>query len=66
VGSGDVEGAGDALAALWEGVELRPVWNDAVGGVVNNDVKSLDVGVALGADLSGSVTGGRQIITYQR
>ena len=66
VGSGDVEAAGDALVALWEGVELRRIWSDAVGGVVNNDVKTLDVGVALGADLSGSVTGGRRIVTYQR
>jgi hypothetical protein len=66
VRSGDLEGAGHALTALWEGVELRPIWSDAVGGVVNNDVKTLDVGVALGADLSGSVTGGRRIVTYQR
>lgn len=66
VGSGDLEGAADALAALWENVELRPIWSDAMGGVVNNDVKTLDVGVALGADLSGSVTGGRRIVTYQR
>lgn len=66
VGSGDADGAGDALAALWADVELRPVWSDAVGGIVNDDVKTLDVGVALGPDLSGSVTGGRRIVTYQR
>lgn len=66
VGSGDVESAGDALAALWKDVELRSIWSDAMGGVVNNDVRTLDLGVALGADLSGSVTGGRRIVTYQR
>lgn len=66
VGSGDVERAGDALAALWAEVDLQPIWSDAVGGIVDNDVKTVDVGVALGPDLSGSVTGGRRIVTYQR
>lgn len=66
VGSRDPAGAAAALAALWKDIELQPVWADAVGGVVDDDVESLDVGAALGADLSGSVTGGRRTVTYQR
>lgn len=64
--SGDIDGAAKALEALWKHIELHEVWGDAVGGAVNDDVESLDVGAALGADLSGSVTGGRRIVTYQR
>ncbi len=62
----DPSGAAEALGAMWQDLDLRAVWSDAVGGVVDDDVHSFDIGAALGLDASASVDAGRRVVTYQR
>lgn len=64
--SGRGDSAPESIGALLASIESDPVWSDSMGGVVNDDVHTVGLGAALGPDLSGSLTGGRRVVTYQR
>lgn len=64
--SGQHRSGARSISAVLESIDPEPVWSDSMGGVVEDDVHTADLGIALGADLGGSVTAGHRVVTYRR